>query len=188
LGLATRTGDVGRRRARQDRGRPAAAWVDLMERSEIEHRPGDSDAQARTEVSGPDAGDRPTIAVINDDSDFLDLMHDLLEESEGYRVLVCKEGNHAYAFVKELVPDLVILDIRIGHQESGWTILELLTLDPRTRPIPVIVCSAAITDLQAHQPMLDALGVEVLAKPFDLEMLLEKVNTSLGRRRGFEER
>jgi len=155
-----------------------------MERAEIDRRAGDQEVTAPTEASGSDGQAGPKIAVINDDSIFLDLMHDLLEESEGYRVSVCKEGDHAYEFVKELAPDLVILDIRIGHQENGWVILELLTLDPQTRSIPVIVCSAAIIDLQAHQPMLDALGVDVLAKPFDLEMLLEKVSTALGRRRG----
>jgi len=141
-----------------------------MERAEIDRRTGEQEATAQTAASGPEGRAAPKIAVINDDSVFLDLMHDLLEESEGYRVSVCKEGDQAYQFVKELAPDLVIL--------------ELLTLDPRTRSIPVIVCSAAITDLQAHQPMLDALGVDVLAKPFDLEMLLEKVSTALGRRRG----
>jgi DNA-binding response OmpR family regulator len=108
-------------------------------------------------------------------------MHDLLEQSEGYQVSTCKEADHAYEFIKDLRPDLVILDIRIGHQETGWTILELLTLDPQTRPIPVIVCSAAISDLQAHQPMLDALGVDILAKPFDLEMLLNKITAALSR-------
>jgi len=110
-------------------------------------------------------------------------MHDLLEQSEGYKVSTCKEADHAYRFIKELRPDLVILDIRIGHQETGWAILELLTLDPHTRPIPVIVCSAAISDLQAHEPMLADLGVDVLAKPFDLEMLLDKIATALSRGR-----
>lgn len=153
-----------------------------MERGEIDRRTAEPEALGRTRASGSEDQSPPKIAVINDDSVFLDLMHDLLEESEGYQVSVCKEGNHAYEFIKELVPDLVILDIRIGHQESGWVILELLTLDPRTRTIPVIVCSAAITDLQAHQPMLDALGVDVLAKPLDLEMLLEKIARALGRR------
>jgi DNA-binding response OmpR family regulator len=138
---------------------------------------------------GTRSGERGTggaprrIAVINDDTLFLDLMHDLLELSEGYQVSTCKEADQSYEFIKELRPDLVILDIRIGHQETGWTILELLTLDPQTRPIPVIVCSAAITDLQAHQPMLDALGVDVLAKPFDLEMLLDKITAALSRGR-----
>jgi CheY-like chemotaxis protein len=75
---------------------------------------------------------RPRIALINDDTTFLELMNDLLESMEGYQVIVCKESDAAYDFVKKERPDLVLLDIRIGGQEAGWTILELLTLDPAT--------------------------------------------------------
>lgn len=119
------------------------------------------------------------IIVINDDTDFLSLMSELLSEVEGYDVLTCREGNKAYQFVKEHRPDLVILDIRIEGQEAGWTILECLTLDPQTKPIPMIVCSAAIRDLQDHQPMLEQFGIDILAKPFDLDTLLEKVTKAL---------
>src|SRR5688572_29184715 len=84
------------------------------------------------------------IVVVNDDTDFLTLMSDLLTDIGGYEVSICREGHNAYQFVKEQAPDLVILDIRIDGQEMGWTILECLTLDPATRPIPLIVCSAAI--------------------------------------------
>jgi CheY-like chemotaxis protein len=97
---------------------------------------------------------KPRIAVINDDTAFLDLMEELLEKDEGYDVSVCKEADSAYRFVKEQHPDLVILDIRVGHEENGWQILELLTLDPDTRPIPVIVCSAALHSLAEHEPLL----------------------------------
>src|ERR671939_7991 len=127
---------------------------------------------------------RPRIALINDDTVFLELMQDLLEEMEGYEVLICKEGDRAYEFVKQERPDLVILDIRIGGEETGWTLLELLTLDPQTRPIPLIVCSAAIRDLQDHQPMLERFGIGVLPKPFDLDVLLETITRVLGEGRG----
>jgi len=130
----------------------------------------------------PSEAHRPArIVVINDDTDFLTLMSELLSEVEGYDVKVCREGNRAYQFVKEQQPDLVILDIRIEGQEIGWTILECLTLDPQTRPIPLIVCSAAIRDLQDHQPMLDQYGIDVLPKPFDLDTLLRKVANGLSR-------
>ena len=84
------------------------------------------------------------IAVINDDTAFLDLMRDLLETEGGYEAVICREWEDAHAFVKDQRPALVILDIRIGGEERGWTVLNLLTLDPETRRIPVIVCSAAI--------------------------------------------
>ena len=123
------------------------------------------------------------IAVINDDTAFLELMHDLLEEIEGYTVTICKEADDAYEFVKKTQPDLVILDIRVGHEENGWMILNLLTLDPATRPIPVIVCSAAVHSLQEHEELLQRYDCDVLQKPFDLDTLLAKVEAALAKYR-----
>jgi DNA-binding NtrC family response regulator len=123
---------------------------------------------------------RAHIAVINDDTTFLELMRDLLEAEEGYQVSLCKEWDGAYELIKRIKPDLVIQDITIGGQEVGWSILNLLTLDPETRPIPVIVCSAAIQSLHAHQAMLDRFGIIALPKPFDLEELLSTVERAIG--------
>ena len=119
------------------------------------------------------------ILVINDDTPFLDLMHQLLQETEGYIVQTRKEWEGAYEFVKAQRPDLVILDIRIGGEERGWQILQMLTLDPETLPIPVIVCSAAVDDLHEHQSILDKYGVRALPKPFDLEDLLTTIQQAL---------
>jgi len=115
------------------------------------------------------------IAVINDDTAFLDLMRDLLEADGGYDAVICREWENAHAFVKDQRPALVILDIRIGGEERGWTILNLLTLDPQTRPIPVIVCSAAIQSLHEHQELLSKYGICALPKPFDIDALLGTV-------------
>ena len=125
---------------------------------------------------------RARVAVINDDTAFLDLMRDLLENEANYDVLICKEWGNAYEFVKRELPDLIIQDIRIGGEEHGWTILNLLTLDPVTRPIPLIVCSAAIQSLHEHQDLLSKYGIRALPKPFDLEALLRTVEETLAGR------
>jgi two-component system response regulator VicR len=122
-----------------------------------------------------DSDRRARVAVINDDTAFLDLMRELLEQEEHYEVLICREWDGAYQFVKDHRPDLVIQDIRIGGEEHGWTILNLLTLDPVTRPIPMIVCSAAIQSLHEHQEWLSQYGIRALPKPFDLDTLLNAV-------------
>src|SRR5918997_5713374 len=122
---------------------------------------------------------RATIAVVNNDTAFLELMSELLD-GEGYRTLICKEGDKAYTLVKERQPDLVVLDVRLDHPESGWTILELLRLDPATARIPVIVCSADGRFLREKAPSLRELDCDTLEKPFDLEMLLGKVAAALG--------
>jgi DNA-binding response OmpR family regulator len=119
-----------------------------------------------------------TIAVVNNDTDFLGLMRDLLS-LEGYQTLICREGDRAYAVIKEAQPDLVILDVRLDHAEQGWTILELLRLDPATTKIPVIICSADAQFLRDKAAALHDLRCDTLEKPFDLDMLLEKVARAL---------
>lgn len=126
--------------------------------------------------------ERAHITLINDDTAFLELMRELLEGDEGYQVSICKEWDGAYEFVKRVKPDLVIQDITIGGQELGWTILNLLTLDPVTRPIPLIVCSAAIQSLHDHQALLDRYGITALPKPFDLDDLVATVERVLANR------
>jgi DNA-binding NtrC family response regulator len=134
---------------------------------------------------------RARVAIINDDTAFLDLMRELLEVEENYEVLICKEWDNAYQFVRDQEPDLVIQDIRIGGEEKGWTILNLLTLDPKTRPIPIVVCSAAIQSLHEHQEWLSRYGITALPKPFDIDVLLatiEQVLAERGRSAGPEQK
>jgi DNA-binding response OmpR family regulator len=126
-------------------------------------------------------GARKRIAVVHDDTAFLGLMHDLLQDLEGYEVLVCRESDQVYHFVKTERPDLVVLDIVMGREEAGWRVLNLLTLDPATRPIPVLVCSAAVQSLREHDDVLRSMGIETIPKPFDLDALLSAIERTLAR-------
>jgi two-component system response regulator RpaA len=122
--------------------------------------------------------DKKRIVVINDDTAFLDLMHDLLE-SEGYDVTTHREYKGVHERVKSDLPDLIMLDIVMSGEEKGWEILELLTLDPVTRPVPIIVCTAAIRSLRDREEQLNRLGIRGLPKPFDLDDLLGLVRDAL---------
>ncbi|HZU12415.1 MAG TPA: response regulator [Chloroflexota bacterium] len=119
-----------------------------------------------------------TVAVVNDDPAFLDLMNELLE-MEGYGSLVVREAPGAYDRLKAEHPDLVVLDIRMGGDNEGWQIAECLTLDPETKHIPIILCSAAVDELRQKMTWLQEHGVGALTKPFDLDDLLRAVQDSL---------
>jgi len=121
------------------------------------------------------------IAVVNDDTVFLDMMAAVLTE-EGWDVEVHRESATAFQGLKQNPPDLIILDIRMETPESGWNILELLTLDQEMGHIPVIVCSAAVRDLHAHEDWLTQNGIGVLPKPFNLDQLFQQVETALSLR------
>src|SRR3954447_7156742 len=87
--------------------------------------------------------DKPRIAVIDDDVVFVELMHDLLATGEGYDVVSSPNWAHGLDFDKQTAPDLIILDLMMGREQTGWAVLDLLRQDPQTAHIPVILCSAA---------------------------------------------
>jgi signal transduction histidine kinase/DNA-binding NarL/FixJ family response regulator len=117
--------------------------------------------------------------VIDNDRALVQLITDLLEHA-GHEVNAHPSWQDAYEVVRRTRPDLVILDLRLGDAETGWRVLDRLTLDPETRAIPVILCSGAVASLQTHAPaLLFASGVRMLAKPFDRDTLLHLVESTL---------
>lgn len=120
------------------------------------------------------------IAVIDDDIVFIDLMHDLLANGEGYDVISTPHWPQSYEFIREVRPDLVILDLMLGREQTGWSVLELLREDPATAQIPVILCSAAEPALRQHVPSPNGhAAVEAVAKPFDVDHLLGVISRLL---------
>ncbi len=137
------------------------------------------DAQCELET----VEDRARIAVIDDDAVFVDLMHDLLATGEGYHVVSNPNWVQSYEFIKEHRPDLVILDLMMGREQTGWAVLELLREDPSTAHIPVILCSAAEPSLRQHANRFEGIGVvEAVSKPFDVDHLLGVIAKLLGQR------
>jgi CheY-like chemotaxis protein len=120
------------------------------------------------------------IAVIDDDTVFIDLMHDLLAVGEGYDVVSAPHWLQSVEFVREMQPDLIILDLMLGREQTGWGVLQLLREDPSMVGIPVILCSAAAPVLQRlDAPPVGHGAVEAVAKPFDVDDLLEVVERLL---------
>ncbi len=104
-------------------------------------------------------------------------------EDEEYQVSILQEGKEAVAKTKSLLPDLLILDLKLGDV-SGQDVLKQLKHDPVTADIPVIVYTAAVleadevSDLIANSPQRYN-GVYLLRKPFELETLLNTVEDLL---------
>ena len=118
------------------------------------------------------------IMVVNDSVEFLQLIEELLTD-EGYQVSVVESGAGTRAAAKRLRPDLLILDVRLPDM-NGFEVLNVLQLDPDTASIPVLLCTAAVHDVQAQEPVLRQRGIPVLFKPFDLDDLLRTIRRILG--------
>lgn len=112
------------------------------------------------------------ITVVNDYPEFLNLLVDFLTD-EGYEVTPIPKHQGAFEQIKASQPDLVICDLIFENIPHGWALLDMLFLDPETRPIPVILASAATEQVREVVPSLAAKGIRWLEKPFEIERLLQ---------------
>lgn len=113
------------------------------------------------------------ILVIDDDSAIVDATKMILE-LEGYLVQGQTEG-HSIKKIIEYKPDLIFLDLWLSNMD-GRQFCQKLKANPETKNIPVLFFSASRSiELNAKQAQADA----YLSKPFEMDLLLEKVRELL---------
>ena len=117
------------------------------------------------------------IFIADDDSDILDILK-LMLQTRGYHVLVSNDGSQLFEYAPEQLPDLVLLDIWMSGID-GRDICAGLKNNENTKDIPVLFISAN-SNIQAIAKECGAEGF--IAKPFDMETLLNKVDDMLGTR------
>ena len=122
------------------------------------------------------------ILVLNDVAEILDLFEAILNE-EGYRVsrgtMTPGELGRTLQHVKDVQPDLLIADFLFGHDPLGWQLIQMLRMDAATAKLPVVVCSAAASQIAEIEAHLDQMGIGVVLKPFDIDTLLAEVRRIL---------
>ena len=86
------------------------------------------------------SGYTPRILVADDDPIVQQFVSSILVENR-YEVFTASDGREAREMVRELKPDLVILDLIMPYRD-GYEVLRLLREKNETRKIPVIILSA----------------------------------------------
>ncbi|MFY9493240.1 MAG: response regulator [Minisyncoccia bacterium] len=77
------------------------------------------------------------ILLVEDDPFLLDMYSTKFKEV-GFDVVVAQDGEMGLAKAKELMPDLVLLDI-VLPKKDGFEVLKILKSDGQTAKIPVIL-------------------------------------------------
>jgi HAMP domain-containing protein/CheY-like chemotaxis protein len=122
-------------------------------------------------------GDR-VVLIVEDDPNFVHILMDLAHE-KGFKCLVSQSGNVALALTHKYNPAAITLDIRLPDRD-GWTVLDRLKHDPRTRHIPVHVISVE----EQRRRALKQGASTLLKKPVtngDLAGTFDRINDFLAR-------
>lgn len=126
----------------------------------------------------------PRITVVNDNPDFLELMHDLLAKGSGYDVTTI-DGDTIHDDIEPIRlsrPDLLIIDLRSRQGGlAGWDVLQSARSDAELSEVPIILCTGDLEALEAHAAEIDQdPKVRSLAKPFQVKEMENLVRQFVG--------
>ena len=131
----------------------------------------------------------PSIVVLDDDPDFLDLNSRMLRRA-GYRVRAFATSSEAMYAMQQDPPDLIITDLMMENLDSGFAFSQTVKDDPRLKSVPVIVVTAMTSQRgydfrPQNQDDLTAMNADAFfEKPVDYDRLIDKVNEILKKNRG----
>ncbi|NCF93421.1 MAG: response regulator [Verrucomicrobiaceae bacterium] len=120
----------------------------------------------------------PTILVVEDEEDILDLVAFNLQKEE-YEVLRASNGNDGLALALEHMPDLVGLDLMLPGRD-GFEVLKGLRDDSRTRNTPVLMLTAK-AEVANRITGLKLGADDYVTKPFSPRELVLRVKALLRR-------
>lgn len=110
-----------------------------------------------------------TILVIEDNEDILENLTEFLE-IKGYKVVGAADGKSGVELALELVPDLVICDVRMQIMD-GYEVLHALLCAARTHDIPFIFSTSMSERIDKEEAL--RLGADdYIVKPYELNELL----------------
>lgn len=117
------------------------------------------------------------LLAVDDDPAIIRLLEDILEATE-WRVTACRGGDKALEAVRAEMPDVVLLDLRLGSSTTGWDVLDRLRQDRSTSRVPLVIFSGDMLQEDERTEWLSAQGIPTLSKPFELDDLYSLLETA----------
>lgn len=118
------------------------------------------------------------ILIIEDEEILLDLLKSKLENL-GYEVYSAVDGEEGLRAIRDILPDLVLLDI-IMPKMGGFEVMEAMQKDPSIKDIPVIVISNSGQPVELNKAKQLGAKDWLIKTEFDPKEVIEKVRAVIG--------
>jgi chemosensory pili system protein ChpA (sensor histidine kinase/response regulator) len=121
---------------------------------------------------------QPPMVLVVDDSLTVRKITTRLLTREGFRVDSAKDGVDALEKMRDLVPDVVLLDVEMPRMD-GFELARVMRSDARLKSVPIIMITSRTADKHRNRAM--EIGVNVyLGKPYQEQQLLDSIAEQLG--------
>ena len=118
------------------------------------------------------------ILIIEDEEIMMDLLKRKLTQ-EGYEVSVGKNGEEGLRLMREINPNLVLLDI-IMPKMGGFEVMEKMQEDKELKRIPVIIISNSGQPVELDRAQKLGAKDWLIKTEFEPREVIEKVKKQLG--------
>jgi DNA-binding response OmpR family regulator len=120
------------------------------------------------------------ILIIEDDR-YISKMYQLKLSLEGYDVQVAENGKQGVDKVKEMMPDIILLDILMPELD-GFEVLKIVKGDDATKDIPVLIMSNLGQEDHIEKGMqMGAIGY-IVKSQFTPSKVVDKIKETLGKK------
>jgi CheY-like chemotaxis protein len=117
------------------------------------------------------------VLVVDDEPTILKILSFKLRLT-GLDPVEASSGEEALRFVREAMPDLVLLDVSLTPGLTGFDVCRILKENPGTAGIPIIMLTART--LPAERDLGLRLGASsYVTKPFSTKVLVQEIEKAL---------
>jgi DNA-binding response OmpR family regulator len=125
--------------------------------------------------------DKKRILIVDDEEDILSVLKFRLEAND-YEVLTASDGQEGLNKARSEKPDLIILDLMLPKID-GYKVCRMLKFDENYKAIPIVIFTAK--DQKKDEDLGKEMGADAyVTKPFEAEVLLEKIRELLKKTQG----
>ena len=119
------------------------------------------------------------ILLVEDEEILLDLLQKKLTK-EGYEISVARDGEEGLKAMREVKPDLILLDI-IMPKMGGFEVMEEMGKDKNLKDIPVIVISNSGQPVEIDKAQKLGAKDWLIKTEFDPQEVVDKVVKQIGK-------
>ncbi len=121
---------------------------------------------------------RNKILIVEDEEILLGVLQKKLS-AEGFEVAMARNGEEGLEKIREIKPDLVLLDI-IMPKKDGFAVLEEMAAEKEMKNIPVIMISNSGQELELEKALKMGAKDFFIKTQFEPQEVVEKINRQVG--------
>ena len=116
--------------------------------------------------------EKPVVVAVDDSREMLDILKNLIAGA-GYRFFGASNADHCLRLVREVEPDLILLDVQMPETD-GFELCRQIRAVEAWKNIPIAFVTARRT-AQDVKAGVAAGGNDFITKPFDAKNLMSRV-------------